>query len=259
MPRRLAAAVLLLVFSAWAANIKLYLKDGTFNLVREYQVGPDRVRYYSVERSEWEEIPLEMVDLKRTESEAAARKAQLDADARSQTEEAAAKRELEKEVSSIPRDAGVYWLNGREAKALKLASSSVRTNKGRQVLKVLSPIPIVTGKGTLEQDGAHSQNVFTDPEQPFYIQLSDTERFGVARLTVKGAVRVVESLTFIPITKEVEEELNLVDIFRQQLGNEDLYKIWPKDPLEPGEYAVVQYTAGKLNIQVWDFAIARAK
>ena len=167
--------------------------------------------------------------------------------------------ELEKEVSSIPRDAGVYWLNGREAKVLKLASSSVRTNKGRQVLKVLSPIPIVTGKGTLELDGAHSQNVFTDPEQPFYIQLSDTERFGVARLTVKGAVRVVESLTFIPITKEVEEELNLVDIFRQQLGNEDLYKIWPKDPLEPGEYAVVQYTAGKLNIQVWDFAIARAK
>jgi len=25
--------------------------------------------------------------------------------------------------------------------------------------------------------------------------------------------------------------------------------------LEPGEYAVVQYTAGKLNIEVWDFAV----
>lgn len=257
--RRAIIALFVLALAAFAANIKLYLKDGGFHLVREYQVQTDRVRYYSVERSEWEEIPLEMVDLKRTESEAAARKAQLDADAKSQTEEEAAVRELRKEVSRIPQDPGVYWLDGKETKVLKLASSSVRTNKGRQVLKVLSPIPIVTGKGTLELDGAHSQNVFTDPEQPFYIQLSDTERFGVARLTVKGAVRVVESLTFIPITKEVEEELNLVDIFRQQLGNEDLYKIWPKDPLEPGEYAVVQYTAGKLNIQVWDFAIARAK
>ena len=34
-----------------------------------------------------------------------------------------------------------------------------------------------------------------------------------------------------------------------------LYKIWPKEKLEPGEYAVVEYTENKLNIQVWDFAI----
>jgi hypothetical protein len=34
-----------------------------------------------------------------------------------------------------------------------------------------------------------------------------------------------------------------------------LYKIWAKEPLRPGEYAVVQYTLGTLNIQVWDFGI----
>jgi hypothetical protein len=118
---------------------------------------------------------------------------------------------------------------------------------------------MVTGKGTLELDGAHSPNVFTNSEQALYIQLSDTERFGIARLTVKGAVRIVENLTFIPITKDVDEKLTLVDIFRQQLGGEELYKIWPKQPLEPGEYAVVQYSAGKLNIQIWDFAVAGAK
>ena len=67
--------VLFLAFAAWAANIKLYLKDGGYHLVREYQVQPDRVRFYSVERSEWEEIPLDLVDLKRTEAEAAARNA----------------------------------------------------------------------------------------------------------------------------------------------------------------------------------------
>jgi len=259
MAPRLAASILLLALSAWAANIKLYLTDGTFNLVREYQVQSDRVRYYSVERSEWEEIPLQMVDLKRTESEAAARKAEIEAEVKSQAEEDAAVRALEKEVSRIPRDPGVYWIDGQDTKALKLASSSVRTNKGRQVLKVLSPIPIVTGKGTLELDGAHSQIVFTNPEQTFYIQLSETERFGVARLTVKGAVRVVGNLTFMPITKEIVEDLSLVDIFRQQVASEDLYKIWPKLPMEPGEYAVVQYTAGKLNEQLWDFAIAPAK
>jgi hypothetical protein len=258
MPRRLAASLLLLALAAWAANIKLYLKDGTFNLVREFQVQPDRVRYYSVERSEWEEIPLDMVDLKRTESEAAARKSQLDADAKSQAEEDAALRELRKEVSRIPQDPGVYRVDGNQTRVMKQAPSTVHTNKGRQVLKVLSPIPMVAGKGTLELDGAHSSNVFTNPEQAFYIQLSETERFGIARLTVKGAVRIVEILTFMPVTKEVDEKMDAVDIFRQQLGNEELYKIWPKRPLEPGEYAVVQYTEGKLNIQVWDFAIARA-
>lgn len=50
-------------------NFKLYMTDGTFHLVREYKVAEDRVRYYSVERGDWEELPLTLVDLKRTEAE----------------------------------------------------------------------------------------------------------------------------------------------------------------------------------------------
>jgi hypothetical protein len=259
MVRRVSAAILAFAFAAFAANVKLYLKDGTFNIVREYEVKSDRIRYYSVERSDWEEIPLDLVDLKRTESEAAARKAQIDADIKSQAEEEAASRELKKELSRIPTDPGVYWLDGKETKVIKLASSVVHQDKRRQVLKVLSPIPIVSGKGTLELDGPHAETVFTNPEQELYIQLSDTERFGIAKLTVKGNVRIVENLTFMPVTKETVEELDLVDIFRQQLGADEIYKIWSKEPLPPGEYAVVQYTEGKMNIQVWDFSVAKAK
>ena len=66
---RLPAVLLLVCLAALAANFKLYLKDGNFQLVREYKVLGDRVSFYSVERSEWEEVPLDLVDLKRTEAE----------------------------------------------------------------------------------------------------------------------------------------------------------------------------------------------
>ena len=122
------------------------------------------------------------------------------------------------------------------------------------MLKRLSPIPMITGKATLELQGAHSQTIFTDPEQEFYIQLAEAERFGIAKLTVKGAVRIVENVTFVPVTNEVVEEPTMVDILRKQMA-EGLYKIWPKEKLPPGEYAVVEYAEGKLNMQIWDFAI----
>src|SRR5690242_15134892 len=132
--RKLLLALTLAAITAWAANIKLYLKDGGYHVVREYQVKPDRVHYYSVERSTWEDIPLDLVDLKRTESEAVERKAQLEADAKSIADEEKIEREIKKEVSRIPQDPGVYWLSGNETKVMKVAESTVHTNKGRSIL-----------------------------------------------------------------------------------------------------------------------------
>jgi hypothetical protein len=257
--RKYLLAFAFLAGAAWAANLKLYLKDGGFHLVREYKVESDRVRYYSVERSEWEEIPLALVDLKRTESEIAERQEALDKDAKVISEEEKVERETKRQVSRIPQDPGVYWIDGKETKVIKAAEATVVTNKRRQILAKLSPIPAVAGKGTLELQGAHSEHVFTNPEQEFFIQLSETERFGIAKLTTKGTVRIVENLTFVPITKETVEEPTMVETFQQQLSPDGLYKIWAKDPLEPGEYAVVEYTESKLNIQVFDFAIKPAK
>ena len=41
---------------------KLMLKDGSFQLVREYEVDGDRVRYFSIDQRDWEEIPASLVD-----------------------------------------------------------------------------------------------------------------------------------------------------------------------------------------------------
>lgn len=255
--RRFLLVFLVLAGAVWAVNIKLYLKDGTFQVAREYKVEADRVRFYSIERSDWEEIPLTMVDLKRTETEAAEHQAELEKDAKVLSAEEDARREVEKEVHRIPQDAGVYWLDGDKTRVMTAAEASVKTNKGRSILKAISPVPMVSGKGTLEIPDAHSKNVFTNPDQEFYIQLSQLERFGIARLKPKGAVRIVENLTFLPVVKETEEEVDLVPTFEKQLTDDNLYKVWPRESLPPGEYAVVQFTDGKLNIQIWDFAIEK--
>jgi hypothetical protein len=252
--RKYLLALAILACTAWAANLKLYMKDGSYHIVREYQVQPDRVHFYSVERSDWEDVPLDLVDLKRTQSEAAEREARLEEDTKVMAQEEQAERELAKEKSHIPQDPGVYWLLGNEVQVMKLAESTIHTNKGRAILKKLTPVPMVTGKATLEIQGANSLNVFTNPEQEFYIQLSEPERFGIAKLTAKGAVRIVENVTTLPVVDEVVEEPTMVDILKKEVDG-GLYKIWPKEKLEPGEYAVVEYTESKLNIQVWDFAI----
>jgi hypothetical protein len=256
--RRYLLALLLLVFAALAANLKLYLKDGSYHIVREYQVQSDHVHFYSLERSQWEDIPVDLVDLKRTETEAAERQAQFEKDAKAVAEEEKVERDLAKETSRIPQDPGVYWLEGNQARVLKIAQSTIHTNKGRSILKALSPIPVVSGKGTLELSEAHSANVFTNPEQEFYLQLSETERFGIAKLTPKGAVRIVENLTFVPISKDVVEEPTMVETFQKQLAD-GLYKIWPKQPFAPGEYAVIEYTEGEMNMRIWDFAVQAAR
>jgi hypothetical protein len=52
---------------AQAANQRLVLKDGTYQVVTKYQRVGDRVRYFSAERGQWEELPSELVDWAATE------------------------------------------------------------------------------------------------------------------------------------------------------------------------------------------------
>jgi hypothetical protein len=251
--RKLLLLLCVFVLTLSAANLKLYLKDGGFQLVREYQVEGDRVKYYSVERSDWEEVPVDLVDLKRTDAEAAARKETLDKLARDEADEAAAARENRREILKIPRDPGVYRLEDDKLRIFEAAECTVHNSKGRNVLKTL--VPMIMGKATLDTPGEHSKNVVTESSPEFFLQLSEMESFGMIKLTPTKGIRNVEQISIVPVAKEMEETRNTVPTFTKQLSDNGLYKIWPQDPLPQGEYAIVEYTEGKVNVQVWDFRI----
>jgi hypothetical protein len=252
---RVIGVLFLLASVSMAATVRLYLKDGTYHSVREYETKGDRVRYYSTERSEWEEIPLELVDLKKTESEKNQNEVARKADAAAMDAEEKAERTQRREIERIPVDPGVYMTKGEELVVLKQAEVKVVNNKRRSVLKAISPIPIVSGKSTVELDGLKSALVLDADRPEFYFRLAKAERFAIVRIKPGKASRIVQTLNSIPVSKEIIEETDIIETFKQQLA-EGLYKIWPTKPLEPGEYGVVEYTEGEANIQVWDFSIA---
>jgi hypothetical protein len=240
---------------------KLFLKDGGYHLVREYQVEGDRVRFYSTERSQWEEMPTALVDLDKTERERKGRQEKLQHEAHEQDEEDQALREQRREIASIPMDAGGYYRQDNQVKALKMADYQVITDKKRKALQVLSPIPLVPGKASVVIKGSHSTFIVNEPRPNFYMRLAKEERFGIIRLTPKKDARVVENIALIAVTKQAIEERKQMDTFEQQLAD-GLYKVWPEKPLEPGEYALVEYADTEdqqdIELLVWDFAIARA-
>jgi hypothetical protein len=240
---------------ASAANLKLYFKDGSYQLVREYKIVSDRISFYSVEREDWEEVPAALVDLNKTQAEIKQRADDVRADAAAQAAEDKAERDARKEVASVPPEEGVYLIENEKLTPMKVGESKVVTNKRRSVLKAITPVPFVKGKATLELDGPHATQGTLNRSPEFYIRLSQDERFGIVRMGDHKGNRVVEKLTIQPVVNETLQEPDLVEVFRQQVAD-GLFKIWPQKPLESGEYAVVEYSEEKLNMQVWDFFIA---
>jgi len=253
--RKLFLLFVTFAISLIAANFKLYMKDGSFQLVREYKVEGDHLKYYSVERADWEEIPTDLADLKRTEGEASTRKKTFDRQAQELADEEQAAKEERAEIRKIPRDPGVYMLENNELRIFKLGEAAVKSNKGRTILKYLTPIPLVSGKSTLEMQGEHSDNVVADNKPEFFLQLSLEDSFGIVRLTPQKGVRIVERITIAPVVNEVAEERDVVPTFTKQLTDSGLYKIWPQEPLPKGEYAVIEYNETKVDARVWDFSI----
>ncbi len=156
-------------------NHRLILKDGSYQIVREYQVVGDRVRYMSLERGgDWEELPYNLVDWDATrkweqnhsgpyESAEGASPAMKEAEDIDK-EEAAARDEMKARMPEVakglelPDQDGVFVLDTYQGtpELVELVPSDLSLNqKNRKGLATLNPL--AGEKATVELPGAHAK------------------------------------------------------------------------------------------------------
>ena len=240
---------------AQAQSRAVFLTDGTRLEVREYEIVDDRVRYFSSERGQWEEVPVAIVDLERTNVYNRARRAEVEQRQAEERRERLAERRARTELHSVPLEDGVYYLRGQEPVPVEQVFYEVDRSTGRSFLNILAPAPVIAGKRTLSIKGLSASTVTSDEKPAFYIRLDSFSRFGIARIEPerKKDRRIVQQVYTVPRSDEQFEAQDEVEIFRQQLAPL-VYKVWPVEPLAAGEYAIVDFTPGESDLRVWAFS-----
>ena len=249
------AAVIACAFLLQAQKVALVLTDGTRMAVSEFERADGRVRYFSLDRGQWEVVPDEIVDWDRTDAHNAREQKAAEVRAAEERRERIAERRARTELHRVPLDDGIYYLRGRELVPLEQVFFDEGRSKKRVFLNVIAPVPVMPGKKTLSIKGLSSKTITTDPKPAFYMRLEDFSRFGISRIKPEKEKdrRIVQQIYMVPRSEEQFEAQDEVEVFRQQLAPL-VYKIWPVDPLEAGEYAVVEFTPGETDLRAWDFS-----
>jgi len=260
---------------------KLVLKDGSFQLVRDYQRSGERVRYLSAERGDWEEIPAAMVDWDATANAAAAQLAEEDALAKKlQAQEQAQRIETIMDVDAslqvapgvfLPPGEGMFLIDGKSVKSLEQAGSQIKTDKKQFLKQVLSPIPIVPSKQNVQIPGSRATIRVTNAQAEFYLReappdpdrttpIVKSSRPGesgpeveLVRATVKGNKRQLESIRRL-FGEQLEEKRNTISIQRWEIAP-TVFRFTLSEPLPPGEYALAEILPDGMNLYVWDFGV----
>jgi len=244
---------------------KLILTDGTFQLAREYTVEGDRVRYWSVERSQWEEIPASLVDWDAThksEAEQSARDADLKAKIHASqlaqlTKDIDVDRSLEiKPGLFLPDGVGFYALDrDKVIREMKQSTAEVKMSTGREVERIMTGVPVIPSKKTMDIPGERTAMRLTTAEPEFFMRPADSRepRFRLLRAQVKGGHRLIDSAS-VYITGQEKHNATDIDI-QTWTPATGVFRYTVDERLEPGEYAFVEMTNEGISGYVWDFGI----
>jgi len=262
-------------------GLKLMLTDGTYQLVREYQRNGEHVRYFSMERGAWEELPASLVDWNATakaEAEMAKQSAELVAKVHKQEEARRLDNVSDIDASLrvgdgafLPSGEGMFVVEGKTIRILDQAESGMKTDKMRVIAEILSPVKAVPGKQTIVMQGAHAVVRLKSNSPEFYLReappdpnstsaIQRSRRTGDAgpdvelvKTKVGRNSRVLESISSI-FGQAVSEDMNVISMQRWEVAP-NVYRFTLSQPLPPGEYVLAEVLEEGLNLYVWDFGL----
>jgi hypothetical protein len=288
--RRVLIFVLLLLAVSAAADVRkrLFLKDGTYQVIQKYEVQGDRVRYLSAERRAWEEVPSNMVDWDATHKyEAEHAETEQPAVEKIPTKEEMAKQMEEAMTPEVapnlrlPKTGGVFAVDSENSQPrlveLTQNSGDINQHVGKNIL-IRKVIKVAPTTETIELPGQHSKiqlhtsrptvylNVDTDPEEEDASVArkryksrpsSDAYRYKFVKLEQKSNVRIIGSVKNFSVSEDSLANQTVLSTYGRIMDGDVWVKIEPNQELAPGEYAIAEMLTGQqINRFVWDFSIA---
>ena len=247
---------------------KLMLTDGSYQLVREYQVNGDRVRYYSLDSSQWEEIPASMIDwdaTKKVAAEDAERDAALLSKVhRSEVAHAAVPLDIDASLEVapgvfLPPGQNLFVYDGKSSLiVLPQAETDSRISKSRLIEQVMVPIPVIPTRHSISIQGAHAKLRIMQGRPEFYIRVADRRQPQLVLIRAKPQkdARHVENLD--QIFDMSSEKRDSVPMQRWDIAK-GVFRFTLGQTLPPGEYAIAEMVRDEgAGLYVWDFGVDAA-
>jgi hypothetical protein len=273
------STVLALPSAAQQLAKRLILKDGSYQLATEWQIQGDRVRYYSAERAEWEEVPNSMVDWAATNKYQKDREAgaplpgavELDRElAQEQAADEARRPQVAPGLRLPESSSGVFLLdsfqNQPQLVELQQNGGEINQNRKENILRAVIN-PVASAKRSIELAGAHAKVQAHAAVPSIYVKLEAPDqtavpqqpelpwdRFRLVRMQTKQGKRIVGDIK-VAIYGKVSQKQKLVPSSSEELTG-GWVKVTPNDPLARGEYALVEMLGKEgINLYVWDFGV----
>jgi hypothetical protein len=274
---------------------RLYLKDGTFQVVLSYSVKGEYVYYLSAERGAQQEvIPVKLVDLDATQQWEERAQAARDGKPAIQIDPELAKEEADRaaltpEVATdlhLPDSDSVLAMDTYHGQpqlaVLQQTDGELNRQTAHNILRqTINPLSHAHQLLQIKGTRAPVQLHVNDPE--FYIRLDDTDptyngggafhvdtdgnrgrtveapspksEYVIVTVDVRSDVRVVTTFS-LSLLGGAKRQSDVVETTKTVMPGGHWLKIVPKQPLLIGEYALMEVLDDRtVNSGVWDFGV----
>ncbi len=244
---------------------RLMLKNGSYELVREYDIDGDRVRYYSIDRSQWEVIPTSIVDwdaTEKTEAEAEKSQATILEKVQKQEDEHNAMQKLDIDASLevapgifLPPGEGLFVFDGKSVLQVPQAQTDSQVSKSRFLERVLVPVPIIPTRHVISIPGDRSKFRLSTGQPEFYLRIADARTPDVELIRTK-------------VSRGQRHIMNLDELMGDQHTTSDtmpmqrwviakgVYRYTLGQKLPRGEYVIAEILPNEgMSLYVWGFGV----